>query len=126
MNIRILLIDDNPDFLEQTKLSWENEGEDVDVDTTTSPSEALDKIDENDYDCVVADYQMPEMDGLELLKEVRKAHEDMIYGLLTGKGDEDVAIDAIDLKADIYIKKGTKPESQFEKIMDNIFDKSIS
>ncbi len=126
MNIEILLVDDDPDFLEQSKLSWEKRNEDVHVDTTTDPHEALDKIKENDYDCIVADYKMPEMNGLELLKEVRKTHNDILYGLLTGKGDEEVAINAINLKADMYLKKGSKPKSQYETIMDNIFDRSIS
>lgn len=126
MSIRILLVDDDLDFLKQSKVVWEKEIENVNVDTTTSPKEALEKMESGSYDCIVADYKMPDMTGLELLEKVRKKNEDILFGLLTGKGGEDVAIDAINLKADMYIKKETTPKSQFETIMDNIFERSIS
>ncbi len=66
--MRILLVDDEPDILEQAKIFLEKEGDKLIIDTISSAVEALELLEVNHYDCVVSDYQMPEMDGLSFLK----------------------------------------------------------
>jgi len=68
------------------------------------------------FDAIVADYQMPGMDGIGLLKEVRARHGSLPYILFTGKGREEVVIAAINNGADFYLQKGGDPRSQFAEL----------
>lgn len=61
-------------------------------------------------DCVVTDYEMPAIDGLELLERIRTEHQDVPVIMLTGQGDEDVASEAIKRGASDYITKTTVTE----------------
>ncbi|KXA93401.1 hypothetical protein AKJ64_00725 [candidate division MSBL1 archaeon SCGC-AAA259E17] len=96
------------------------------MDITTDPEVALNEAVEKDYDAVVADYQMPEMDGLELLEMLRERGDNTPFIILTGKGGEEVAIKALNLKADGYIRKGSDPKKQFKSIVDTIFNRPVS
>ena len=58
------------------------------------------------YDAILSDYQMPEMDGIEFLKCVRARHGNLPFILFTGKGREEIAIEALNNGADFYIQKG--------------------
>ena len=68
--ISVLYVDDEPDLLELCKIFLEQDG-DFRVETVQSPLEALPLLEKNPYDAIVCDYQMPEMDGISLLKQVR-------------------------------------------------------
>ena len=59
----------------------------------------------NSYDAVVSDYEMPQKNGLDFLKELREQKNDIAFILFTGKGREDVAVKALNLGADSYITK---------------------
>ncbi|HQN92461.1 MAG TPA: response regulator, partial [Methanoculleus sp.] len=65
---KILAVDDDPAFLELTRAYLERDG-DIVVETTPSPLQALDMLAETPYDVIVADYEMPEMNGIALLQE---------------------------------------------------------
>ncbi len=68
------------------------------------------------YDAIVSDYQMPEIDGIGFLKWVRESLGDIPFILFTGKGREDVVIEAINNGADFYLQKGGDPKSQFAEL----------
>jgi PAS domain S-box-containing protein len=102
----VLYVDDEMGFLDINKLLLEKTGE-FSVDTAQSALEALEKIHTTNYDAVVSDYDMPDMDGIALLKQVRSDYGNLPYLLFTGKGREDVVIAAVDSGADYYIQKGT-------------------
>ncbi len=113
-HIKVLHIDDEPAVLEQSKVFLEKEDERLDVETTTSPKKALEKMEEEDYDAIIADYQMPEMDGIELLKIIREEKNDEIpFLIFTGRGREEVALEALNLGANRYLRKGADPKSQY-------------
>ncbi len=102
----VLCVDDELGFLDINKVLLENTGE-FTVDTAPSAMEALEMIRQTDYDAIVSDYNMPEMDGIDLLKQVRSDHGNIPYLIFTGKGREEVVIAAVDNGADYYIQKGT-------------------
>lgn len=102
----VLHVDDEAGFLEVNKLLLEKTGEFA-VDTVQSAPEALKKIAKTTYDAIVSDYNMPDMDGIALLKQIRSEHGNVPYLLFTGKGREDVVIAAVDNGVDYYIQKGT-------------------
>ncbi len=79
---KVLLVDDEKEFLDT--MAERMEARDMNVTTTTSPKEALKKAQEESYDAIILDLMMPEMDGLETLKELKKKNPDMQVILLTG------------------------------------------
>jgi len=85
------------------------------VDTVSSGSEALVSIEKKHYDAIVSDYQMPGMNGIELLRQIR-SKSDIPFILFTGKGREDVVIEAIETGADFYLQKGGRPTPQFTEL----------
>jgi len=93
--IRVLIVDDNPRFGELAEMFLEEEFEDIRVRAVTSAAEGEEVLSEAPVDCVVSDYQMPERDGVEFLRAVREDHPDLPFIIMTGKGDETVASEAI-------------------------------
>lgn len=117
--IRILYVDDEPSLLEIGKLFLEFEGTFV-VDTLTSVSDALTRLSTERYDAILSDYQMPEMDGITFLKQLRASGNYTPFIIFTGRGREDVVIEALNNGADFYIQKGGEPKSQFAELSNKI------
>ncbi|MFW5928564.1 MAG: PAS domain S-box protein, partial [Thermoplasmatota archaeon] len=113
----VLLVDDEPGMLEQTKIYLEKENEDLDIDSVSTVDDAIAKLDEHDYDAIVSDYMMPDKDGLELLKILRRdQYNDIPFIIFTGRGGEDAAIEALNLGANHYIRKRGDPRSQYKDL----------
>ncbi len=117
--ISVLYVDDETTLLEVTKLYMEQTGE-FTVDTSPSAQDAIEKLSANYYDVVVSDYQMPEMDGLDFLKYLRPKFGTLPFILFTGRGREEVAIEALNSGADFYLQKGGEPISQFAELKNKI------
>ncbi|MFZ1128737.1 PAS domain S-box protein [Methanoregula sp.] len=113
--ISILYVDDEPGMLDIGKLFLERGGQ-FSVDIITSAPAALTLLDSKKYDAVIADYQMPEMDGIEFLKRVRTSGNIIPFILFTGRGREDIVIQALNAGADFYLQKGGEPVSQFTEL----------
>jgi len=110
--IEVLHVDDDLVFLMVAKQCLEMQGE-IEVDTASSVNEALEKLRKTDYDAIVSDYQMPDKDGLEFLKELREKGNTVPFIVFTGKGREEVAKKALNLGADQYIDKNGDPETVY-------------
>ncbi|WP_313692079.1 hybrid sensor histidine kinase/response regulator [Halorarum halobium] len=103
--VRVLHVDDDPDLAGLVATWLEREDEAISVTTETTPARALETLDDRPVDCVVSDYDMPGMDGLALLDAVRREHGDLPFILFTGKGSEEVAIEAISRDVTDYLQK---------------------
>jgi len=117
--IAALYVDDEPDLLEIARLFLEQSGE-ITVDTCTSPCEAFGRLNTARYDVIISDYQMPEMDGIAFLKNVRSEFGTLPFILFTGRGREEVVIEAINNGADFYLQKGGAPQAQFAELAHKI------
>lgn len=113
--IRVLYVDDEPSLLNLARLYLEKSG-DFTVGIAESAREALSGCDIPSYDVIIADYQMPGMDGIEFLKIVREQFGDIPFILFTGRGREEVVIAAINNGADFYLQKGGDPRAQFAEL----------
>ncbi|NLV15404.1 response regulator [Haloarcula argentinensis] len=105
-NIVVLHIDDEPDFLDVASELLAQQSDQLNLITAVSAAEGLDRLATRSVDCIISDYRMPEKDGIELLKAVRKEYPDLPFILFTGEGSEAVASDAIAAGATDYLRKG--------------------
>lgn len=117
--IKVLCVDDEQALLELCKDYLEKDKQ-LSVGTADSPLTALRMLKEEPFDAIVADYQMPGMSGLDLLKKLRAGGDDIPFILFTGKGREEVAIEALNSGADFYVQKGGDPKSQFLELTHKI------
>ena len=113
--IHVLYVDDEPALLELTKLFLERSG-DFSVDTAISAQEAAGILRDHHYDIIISDYQMPGKNGIEFLQQVRQAGNTIPFIIFTGRGREEVVIEAINSGADSYLQKGGNPKAQFAEL----------
>ncbi|WP_246989527.1 PAS domain S-box protein [Halorientalis marina] len=103
-------MDDEPDFAELAGTFLQREDERFKVETATSADRGLDHLANTHVDCIVSDYDMPGVNGLEFLKTVRENHPDLPFILFTGKGSEEIASEAISAGVTDYLQKGSGTE----------------
>ena len=102
--IPILYVDDEPDLLEIGRQFLETLG-DFTVNTAESVADAKAMLINKPFDVIVSDYQMPGTNGIEFLKYVRQQYPDTPFILFTGRGREEVVIEAINNGAEAYLQK---------------------
>jgi PAS domain S-box-containing protein len=112
---RIIYVDDEPDLLEIGKSFLEDSGE-FTVTTALSAPEAIRLLEQEKFDAIISDYQMPVMDGIQFLVEVRTRFGLIPFILFTGRGREEIVIQAINSGADFYLQKGGEPEARFAEL----------
>ena len=112
---RVLYVDDEAGLLDVGKSFLERSG-DLHVDTALSALDVGRLMRENSYEAIISDYQMPEMNGIELLKSVRAMDTSIPFILFTGKGREEVVIEALNYGVTFYVQKGGDPVSQFMEL----------
>ncbi|MHA2271193.1 MAG: PAS domain S-box protein [Candidatus Hodarchaeales archaeon] len=113
---QILLVDDNEALLAMTQSFLKQENPNFEISTSLSAQDALEKLTEIAFDAIVSDYQMPKMDGLELLAALRAQGSAIPFIMLTGKGREEVAMQALNLGADYYLMKGGDAKSMYGEL----------
>jgi len=113
--ISILYVDDEPVLLELCRTFLERTGE-FTVDILDSATGVPRHLGEKHYDAIISDYQMPDMDGITLLKTVRSQSGDIPFILFTGRGREEIVIEALNNGADFYLQKGGDPKAQFAEL----------
>lgn len=111
---KVLLVDDEVDFLET--LSERMRVRDMDVTISASPLDAIKKVQEKDYDAIIMDLKMPQMDGLQLLKVLKEKNPDLQIILLTGHATVEKGIEAMKLGATDFLEKPVDLEVLTEKI----------
>ncbi len=112
---RVLYVDDDQLMLDAFK-QYVELLYDIDVTTGLSPGKAMAVLDREPFDVVVSDFQMPEKNGIDFLKELRADGNMVPFILFTGKGREEVVIEALNNGADFYVQKGGEPNSLFREM----------
>jgi DNA-binding NtrC family response regulator len=107
-NPRILVIDDELIVCESCQRILEEEG--LEVEIALSGAEAFAKMKENPFDIVITDLKMPGMDGMEVLRTIRKEYPDTFVIMITGFSTVETAVEAMKLGAFDYIPKPFTPD----------------
>ena len=106
MTDRILVVDDEDRIRKLVKMYLEREG--YETDEAENGAIALDKALNENYDCILLDLMLPEMDGLEVCKRIRESKSTPII-MLTAKGEENNRVEGFETGADDYIVKPFSP-----------------
>ena len=102
---QILLVDDDVALLQALPQALLLRIDDVQIDTCDSALEALEQIQEHDYDAIVSDIKMPGMDGLALLEKIQELRPETPTLLITGHGEHELAVQALRGGAYDFIQK---------------------
>jgi len=119
--IKVLHIDDEEDFLFLTKefLEKMSEGEII-VEPLQDSTKVLERIKGGGIDVIVCDYLMEELNGLALLEKIKQEEYNIPFIIFTGRGREEVVIEALNLGADYYLRKGSDARSQYTELVHQI------
>jgi PAS domain S-box-containing protein len=119
MLMRILYVDDDEVLLDVAKEFLEFSGS-MQVDIALSVSDARQAMVEKEYDAIISDYQMPIENGIDFLKKLRAENDHIPFILFTGRGREEVVIEALNSGANFYIQKGGDPRAQFAELQHKV------
>lgn len=114
MKTRILLVDDEEEFVQA--LSERLEIRDYDVTKSYTGEDAVEKIKHYNFDVVILDVLMPGMDGIEVLKKIRRIKPLTEVIMLTGHATVETAIEGMKLGANDYLMKPCETEDLVNKI----------
>ncbi|OLS28595.1 MAG: Stage 0 sporulation protein A [Candidatus Thorarchaeota archaeon AB_25] len=125
MKIRVLVIDDDEDLLFLAGKFLTREDERIQLVSATTDQEALRLIEEEQFDAIVCDHFLghDSMTGLELLEWTREFNPHIPFIIFTGRSQEAVAIRALNLGADYYLKKGTE---EFRELFTQLANRIIT
>ena len=123
--LKILVVDDEVEYQNVYKMILEDEG--YLVETVSSGKEVLEKLKGEEFNLVLADLIMEGMNGIQLLKEIKKDYEETEVIIVTGYGSIESAVEAIKLGAFSYFIKDHDPEELLLEIgkVKNIFELKI-
>lgn len=117
--LNVLFIDDDPWLLNIAQLYLEREGT-IRITPVTDICKAMNMLSETAFDAIVSDYLMPDLDGLGLLTWLKENNNDTPYIIYTGKGREEVVIEALNKGADFYIQKSGNAKAEFTELASKI------
>ncbi|MFO8090693.1 MAG: response regulator [Desulfatiglandaceae bacterium] len=114
MSAKVLLVDDEKEFLDVLGERMKIRG--MEVKTTSSALAALNVLEKESFDVIILDLMMPEMDGLEALKRIKKNRPELQVILLTGHGSIEKGMEAMRLGAMDFVEKPADLETLSAKI----------
>ncbi|HVP94742.1 MAG TPA: PAS domain S-box protein [Methanoregulaceae archaeon] len=112
-------MDDEPALLDITSSFLKRTGN-FSIDSVESAEIALERLRKQRYDVIVSDYEMPDTNGIQFLQILRSGGNQTPFIIFTGKGREEVVIQALNSGADFYLQKGGDPKSQYVELAHKI------
>ncbi len=114
MRGNILVVDDEPIILRSCERTLSPEG--FDVETETSPIDALKRHDLSKFEIVISDLRMPKMNGIDFIKEFRKVNPEASIIIITGYPSQETLKEAVSLKIVDYLPKPFSPTILLEVV----------
>ena len=123
-NIQVLHVDDTPALLEKSKkILTDIDGVFV-IDHASCVDEAFKKFEMQTYDVIISDYEMPQKNGLEFLKELQEKKMDIPFILFTDKARKDIAVKALNLGAECCLSKNGSSKDVYGELA-NAINKTV-
>jgi DNA-binding NtrC family response regulator len=110
----IMIVDDEEDFVEMLSLRLEAVGEQV--IPAHSGRECLDILEEKDVDVIILDIKMPDMDGIQTLREIKRRFPSVEVIMMTGHGTVETALEGKEIGAYDYLLKPADFQELLEKV----------
>lgn len=104
--VLVLHVDDDPQLRDLVATYLERLNDDLSVCTDATAADGLETLTTEPIDCIISDYQMPGMNGLEFLEAAKKEYPNLPFILYTGKGSEEIASKATTAGVSAYLQKG--------------------
>ncbi len=123
---RILIVDDEESILTILKSSLKKLGEDYEIITATTGSDALQLLEDTPFEVVITDYQMDEMNGLELLEAIRAIQPATRVIMITAYGTDELEADARRLQAYEFLAKPLEISLLRQVVKDALDDIAVS
>ena len=118
--VRVLVVDDDRSICDYMETFLEKDG--FDVKTLTDPNRASEEVKNGGYHLVVLDLMMPGVDGVEVLKRIRKVDSDVAVVIFTGYPSLESAVHSMKLDAVDYLKKPCDPD-EFREVVARVMRK---
>ena len=115
MIFSLLFVDDDPEIFSIAKTFLEKTGP-FKVTTSESVKKSQRLLKKHHYDAIISDFDMPVTDGLTFLRSLRSKGNKIPFVILTGKGNDQVIIDALNSGADLYFVKTDSPKDLFYQL----------
>ncbi len=116
---RVLLVDDEEEFVEMLAKRMKARG--LTVDTAESGEEAIDKVERREFDVIVLDLAMPGLDGMETFQQISTINPDLQVIFLTGHGTIQTAFQAMKMGAADFLEK----PANFQELLDKVREASL-
>jgi len=110
----VLLVDDEEQFLDVLSERLETRG--LHVNAVTSGEDAVEKVEDKNFDAIVLDLSMPGIDGIETMKRIKEKRPDLEIIILTGQATVKTGIEAMKLGAEDLLEKPVDMNVLLEKI----------
>jgi len=124
-DVNVLFVDDDENFNDLARDFFSREECGINLIVCGNPENVIDEIESKDIDAVVSDYKMPTMNGFELFEKIRERWDDIPFIILTGEGEEDVAMEALNRGVDQYHIKRKNPIEQFKILSKSILEEVV-
>ncbi len=118
MNKKIAIIDDEQDILDVLE-RFLSRSEKFDIETFSNPLNALNPVKSGVFDLILLDIMMPQMNGIEFLKEIKDSSSNAKIVMMTAYSTQDRMIDCKDIGADDYL---TKPFVSLRDVENKVLD----
>jgi len=115
----ILVVDDEENAREGLSKILSKEGYSVEV--ASDGKEAIDRLKKVRFDLVITDMRMPQMDGFEVLREIKKMSDDIGVIMITAFGEVDSYFEAMNLGAFEYINKPVKVD-ELKRVISKVLE----
>lgn len=110
-SLDLLVVDNDSEYAELIAANLQQEDDRFDVTAIKSAEDGFEQLSKQNFDAIISDYEMPEMNGIEFLEAVREHNTNIPFILFTQKGIEEVASDAIAAGMTDYFQKQGKTEN---------------
>ncbi|MBI3596696.1 MAG: PAS domain S-box protein [Nitrospirae bacterium] len=117
----LLLVEDNPDQVEMVKYRFLKQNPPPKITVVTSGQACLESLSKDQFSAVLLDYSLPGMTGLQVLEEILHRKHDVPVIMVTGRGDETIAVEAMKKGAYDYVVK----KSGYEEILPAVVEKAV-